>query len=95
MEYVYAAMLLYSAGKEITALAIKKILIATGFKPDPDRIKCLISCLKGIDIDEAIKSIQWSKAVEKPAEEPKKEAKEEKKKEEEEVEGLGKLFGGS
>ena len=97
MEYVYAAMLLHSAGKEITAPALKKILTAAGFKPDPDRCKSLVAMLKGVNIDEAIKSIQLVKPEQKLIEQPKKEeVKEEKKKEEltPEVEGLGKLFGG-
>ena len=54
MEYIYAALLLHSAGKEITAPALKKILTAAGYKPDPNQIKCLISMLKGVNIDEAI-----------------------------------------
>ena len=96
LEYIYAVMLLHSIGKEITVPALKKILTAAGFKPNPDRVKSLVSMLKGVNIDEAIKSIQLVKPLEKPAKEPKKEEVAEEKKKEEltpEVEGLGKLFG--
>ena len=102
MEYVYAAMILHSAGKEINEKNLTGILTAAGVDVDETRVKALISALEGVDIDEAIKSQQMvSPAATAPAPsgEVKEEAKEEAKEEEEEVseeealEGLGALFG--
>ena len=105
MEYIYSAMLLHSAGKEITEAGIKKVLTAAGVKADDARIKALTASLEGVNIEEAIKSAAVPVAVapvksEKPSSSDK-EKKEEKKKEEEEEEvseeeaaaGLGALFG--
>jgi len=105
MEYIYSAMLLHSAGKEITEDGIKKVLTAAGVKADDARIKALTASLEGVNIEEAIKSAAVPVAAapvksEKPSSSGK-EKKEEKKKEEEEEEvseeeaaaGLGALFG--
>jgi len=105
MEYIYSAMLLHSAGKEITEDGIKKVLTAAGVKADDARIKALTASLEGVNIEEAIKSAAVPIAAapvksEKPSSSDK-EKKEEKKKEEEEEEvseeeaaaGLGALFG--
>ena len=105
MEYIYSAMLLHSAGKEITEAGIKKVLTAAGVKADDARIKALTASLEGVNIEEAIKSAAVPVAAapvksEKPSSSDK-EKKEEKKKEEEEEEvseeeaaaGLGALFG--
>jgi len=105
MEYIYSAMLLHSAGKEITEDGIKKVLTAAGVKADDARIKALTASLEGVNIEEAIKSAAVPVAAapvksEKPSSSDK-EKKEEKKKEEEEEEvseeeaaaGLGALFG--
>ncbi len=105
MEYIYSAMLLHSAGKEITEDGIKKVLTAAGVKADNARIKALTASLEGVNIEEAIKSAAVPVAAapvksEKPSSSDK-EKKEEKKKEEEEEEvseeeaaaGLGALFG--
>ncbi|MFX1539103.1 MAG: 50S ribosomal protein L12 [Promethearchaeota archaeon] len=56
MEYLHAALLLHSAGKEITADNINKIFKAVGLTPDSARIQALIAALKSVDIEEAIKS---------------------------------------
>jgi large subunit ribosomal protein L12 len=99
MEYVYAAMLLHSAKKEITEDAVQKILTAAGVEADPARIKALIASLKDVNIEEAIKSasaVAAAPAAAAPAaaEEKKEEKEEEKgKTEEEAAEGLGALFG--
>jgi large subunit ribosomal protein L12 len=105
MEYIYSAMLLHSAGKEITDENIKKVLTAAGVKADESRIKALTASLEGVNIDEAIKSAaipvaaQAAPSDQKPAEEKTEEKKEEKKKKEPEVSeeeaaaGLGALFG--
>ncbi len=99
MEYVYAALLLHKAGKEITEDSVKKIMEAAGIKPDEAKIKSLIASLKEVNIDEAIsKGMAVAGPVRAPAqeaakEEEKEEEKEEKVSEEEAVSGLSALFG--
>ena len=104
MEYIYSAMLLHSAGKEISEENIKKVLTAAGVKADDARIKALTASLDGVDIEEAIKSaaaapVAAPAASGEAASEEKKEEKKEEEEEEEEVseeeaaEGLGALFG--
>jgi large subunit ribosomal protein L12 len=101
MEYMYAAMLLHSAGKQITEEAITSILSAAGIQADGVRVKALVAALAEVNIDEALKAPVFAaaapaaaaapvKAEEKPAAEAPK--KEEKK--EEDLQGLGALFGG-
>ena len=105
MEYIYAAMLLHKAGKEINEENVSQILKAAGIDADQARVKALVAALSEVDIEEAIKSaptLMAAPAAAPAAEEPTEEAKkeEEKKKEEEEkekeeaaLEGLGALFG--
>jgi len=104
MEYVYAAMLLHKAGKEITEDAVKAVLSATGVSVDEARVKALVAALQGVDIEEAIKKAAAVAPVaaaapvasgEAPKEEKKEEksAEEEKKAEESAAAGLGALFG--
>lgn len=102
MEYVYAAMLLHNAGKQIDEQSVTKVLSAAGINVDASRVKALVASLSEVNIDEAIKSAAFMPAAapapaaeaakEKPAEEEKKEEEKEKK-EEEALEGLGALFG--
>lgn len=54
MEYIYSAMVLYSAGKDITEDAIAAVLKAAGVEPDAAKIKALTASLEGVDIKEAI-----------------------------------------
>ena len=105
MEYVYAAMLLHKAGKEINEKHLTEVLTAAGVNADPVRLKALVASLAEVDIDEAIKTspslISATPAPtapapateEKPAKEEKKKEEEEKEKEEAALEGLGALFG--
>jgi len=104
MEYVYAAMLLHKAGKEITEESLSKVLEAAGVNVDPIRVKSLVAALEGVDIEEAIKSAALAPvAAPAPAagsaeaggeeKEEKKKAEEEEAKEEEALEGLASLFG--
>ncbi len=107
MEYVYAALLLHRAGKEISEENVKKVLSAAGVNPDEARVKALVAALSEVNIDEVLKSATAMPvapaapaAAQPPAEEKKPEAKEEKKKEEEEkkeseeaLAGLSALFG--
>lgn len=98
MEYVYASLLLHSAGKKITADKIGSILKSAGVDVNQAQVKSIVAALKGINIEEALQSAALPAAA--PAavtstEVPKKEEKkeEEKKEEEEEIAGLGALFG--
>ena len=108
MEYVYAAMLLHKAGKEINEENLTRVLEAAGIDPDPVRVKSLVAALKEIDIDEAIKSTPIgmpavatmaapaAPAAEeeaKPTEEEKEEEEKEEEAEEEAMAGLASLFG--
>ena len=102
MEYVYAAMLLHKAGKEITEKNVSEVLTAAGVSADAARVKALVASIAEVDIDEAIKSAPAmmaaapASAAAAPAKEEKKEEEEEEdqsKKEEEAMEGLGALFG--
>ena len=104
MEYVYAAMLLHKAGKEINENSVSEVLKAAGIDADSVRVKALVASVAEVDIDEAIKSATAMMAAtpapaaeapvekeEKPVEEE--EEEDESKKEEEAMEGLGALFG--
>ena len=102
MEYVYAAMLLHKAGKEINEKQVSEVLTAAGISVDSVRVKALVASIAEVDIEEAIKSAPAMMAAapapvaaapaeeEKPAEE---EEEDQTKKEEEAMEGLGALFG--
>ena len=105
MEYIYGALLLHSAGKEIDEANLKKVLSEAGVSPDDARLKSLVTSLKEVKIEDVLKNAA-SVAVAAPAahaEEPKKKAekKEEKKQEEKKDEGseedalagLSSLFG--
>ncbi len=103
MEYIYSAMVLYSAGKDITEDAVKAILTAAGVDADAAKIKALVASLDGVDIKEAIASAAVcaapaavaaapaaaAAAVPAPVEEPEEEAVSE----EEAAAGLSALFG--
>ncbi len=95
MEYVYAALLLHKAGKEISEGSIKKVAEAAGIQADEAAIKNLLTSLKGVDIEKAISEASFAPATVAAKPEEKKEKKEEKeeKKEEMAAEGLAALFG--
>lgn len=105
MEYVYAALLLHAAGKEITEENLKAVLEAAGVTPDEARIKALVAALEGVNIDEVIEKAAMPVAVaaapaaapataeETPAQEEKEKEEEEEVSEEEALAGLGALFG--
>ncbi len=101
MEYVYAAMLLHSAEKEIDEDAVTAVLKAAGVDADGARVKALVASLGGVDIAEAMATAvaapaaaaaapagASSSAAEAPAEE-----EEEEEEEAGGFEGLGSLFG--
>jgi large subunit ribosomal protein L12 len=54
MEYVYAAMLLHSAEKEIDEKAVTAILAAAGVDVDGARVKALVTSLGSVNIGEAM-----------------------------------------
>ena len=105
MEYIYSAMLLNSAGAEIDAKSVTKVLKAAGLKTDKARAEALVAALEGVDIEEAMATAAVAAPAaaaapaasgdesggEAPAEEAA--AEEEEVSEEEAVEGLGALFG--
>ena len=102
MEYVYAAMLLHKAGKEINEKNVSEVLEAAGVSADVARVKALVASIAEVDIEEAIKSAPAmmaaapATAAAAPAKEEKKEEEpeeDESKKEEAAMEGLGSLFG--
>ena len=67
MEYVYAAMLLHSAGKEINEKNVKAVLKGAGVDADDGRVKALIASLDGIDIDEAMSTAVAAPVAAAPA----------------------------
>lgn len=94
MEYIYAALLLHKAGKELNEHNLKSVVAAVGVHADESKIKSLIASLKGVDIDKELASASLvasapasapahAKAAEKPKEEKKEAA----------AEGLSALFG--
>lgn len=109
MEYIYAALLLHDAGKEITEEGIAEVIKAAGIEVDMGRVKALVNALSDVNIDEAVTQASSmptpvapveatspaSAQVTPPAkeEERKKEEKEEEKEEETGMEGLASLFG--
>ena len=105
MEYVYAAMLLHKAGKEINEANLTQVMTAAGINVDAVRVKALVASLAEVKIDEAIKSAPTMMAAPaapaaaapaaeaKPKEDEEKKKEDEKQKEEAALEGLGALFG--
>ena len=104
MEYVYAALLLHSAGKDVNEDGIKKVVEASGVAADEIRIKALVAALEGVDIATVLapgSRMPVAAAAAAPVAAPaaKGEAKAEEPEEDKEaaeesgVEGLGALFG--
>lgn len=102
MQYIYSAMVLYSAGKEITEDAITAILNAAGVEVDAAKVKALVASLEGVDIKEAIANASVAApaaaaaapaaAADAPAAAPAEE-EEETVSEDEAAAGLSALFG--
>ena len=101
MEYIYAAMILHSAEKDINEENVKSIIEAAGIEADDARIKALIAALEDVDIEEAMETSAMAAApvaaapvAEAAAEEEEQEEEEdEEAAEEEAAAGLGALFG--
>ncbi len=106
MEYIYTALLLHNAGKDVNDENVAGVLKAAGVAIEDARVKALVAALEDVNIEEAISQAAVAPvaaaapaaaapaaAAPAPAEE---EAEEEEKKEEEEesgMAGLGALFG--
>lgn len=101
MEYIYAALLLHKAGKDVTEDAITAVLQAAGTAVNESRVKALIAALEDVDIEEAMATAAIAAApaaapAAAAAAAPVAEVKEEESKEEAEesgMAGLGALFG--
>jgi large subunit ribosomal protein L12 len=104
MEYIYAALLLDSAGKEINEKNLMDVVKAAGIEPDEAQAKAVVASLKGVNIKDIIKNAQSmqvqaapaaaTQAQAAPAKKEKEVSEEEKKKEEEAAAGgLASLFG--
>ncbi|MBS84079.1 MAG: 50S ribosomal protein P1 [Euryarchaeota archaeon] len=100
MEYVYAAMLLHSAEKEIDDDAVSAVLKAAGVDVDAARVKALVASLSGVDIAEAMATAVAAPAAAAPAAAaasadaaPAEEEEEEEEDDGGGFEGLGSLFG--
>ncbi len=105
MEYVYAALLLHSAGKKVSEEGITAVIKAAGIDVDAVRAKALVSALDGVNIEEAIAKAAFAApaaaapaaaaatASHAAAEAPKADEKSKEKAEESGMEGLGALFG--
>jgi len=102
MNYVYASLLLHSAGKPVNEENIKKVIAATGEQPDEVKVKALVAALEGVNIEDVISKAAMPVAVAAPAivasatTEKKEEGPSEEeiqKKSEEAASGLASLFG--
>jgi len=105
MEYVYSALLLHSAGKEVTEDTITKVLKAAAVDVDAARVKALTTSLEGVNIDDAVATAVAVPTAAAPAgaapaaaeggDAPKDEEDEEEEKvsEEDAAAGLSALFG--
>lgn len=104
MEYIYAALLLHKAGKEINEKNVKSVLTGAGVAVDDARVKALVAALQNVNIDEAMKKATAPVAVASVAtatpaasagekKEEKKKEEESKKAEESAAAGLSALFG--
>ncbi len=102
MEYIYAALLLHKAGKEITEETVTAVLQAAEIEVNDARAKALVAALDGVDIEEAMATAAVAAApaaaaatpaAETAVEEEAAAEEEEDKSEESGMAGLGALFG--
>ena len=104
LEYIYAALMLHEAKKEISEKEISGIVKAAGITANEAMVKATVENLKGINIDEVLKSAMAAPvavaaaapAAAGAAHAEKKEEKkpeDEEKKKEEAAAGLSSLFG--
>ncbi len=102
MDYIYAALLLHSLGKQVDEENLKNVIKATGAEVDEAKVKVIVDALKGVDIDKAIAEAQQvsvapvsaaQPAAAAPQQKQEEKEKEDKKAEEEAAAGLSSLFG--
>jgi large subunit ribosomal protein L12 len=102
MEYVYSALLLHSAKKEINEANVTAVLKAAGVHADAGRVKALVAALEGADIAAAIKNASAAPVAvaagpagghAAPAAKAEEKPEEKGVSEEEAAAGLGALFG--
>ena len=102
MEYIYAAMLLHKAGKEVNEENVKNVLNGAGVTVDDARVKALVAALQNVNIEEAVAKAAAAPvasvaaapaAAAEEVKEEKKDEESEKKAEESAAAGLGALFG--
>ena len=100
MEYIYAALVLHNAGKDVTEEAVSAVLTAAGIEVEDSRVKALIAALDGVDIEEAVAkaaaapvAVAAAPAAAAEAAPVEEEAEEEAEDEEGGMAGLGALFG--
>ncbi len=96
MEYIYVALLLYKAGKEVNEANVKRVLEAAGVHAEEGKVRQLVAALHGVNIDEVVKEALLPVAAGTATDSKKESRKEEKKeevKEEDAAAGLGALFG--
>ncbi len=105
MEYLYSALVLHKAGKDVTVDGVTAVLDAAGVDVDSNRVKALVAALETVDIEEALSSAvmaapaaaapaaSGSAAAAAPAAEAEEEEEEEEEGEVVEDDGLGSLFG--
>lgn len=106
MKYLYSALILHDANKEITEDAVTSILEAAGVDVDSSRVKALVAALSEVDIEDALSSAVMAAAPAAaggaaPAGDSGATQAEEEPEQEEEIEGevvdddegLGSLFG--
>lgn len=108
MEYIYASLLLHSAGKEINEESLKRVLEAAGIAVDEVRVKMIVAALKEVNISDVIRqatvsapaiavqpatTVAPTQTAAKPSEEKKEEEKKEEVSEETISEGISALFG--
>lgn len=103
MKYVYAALLLNSADKEIDEDNVEEVMEAAGIDADESRVKALVTSLEDVDIEEAVKKqatvpaqtqgkAETEETEEEASEEEEEDEEEEEASEEDAAEGLGSLF---
>ena len=99
MEYVYSALLLHSAEKELNEANVTKVLEAVGIPVEAGRVKALVAALDGADFAAAIEAATAAPvavaagAAPAAAEAAPEEEEEVGVSEEEAAAGLGALFG--
>ena len=98
MEYIYAALVLHNAGKDVTEETVTAVLAAAGIEVENSRVKALIAALDGVDIAEAVAKAAAAPVAVAAAPAAAAAVEEEVVEEEEEDEeggmaGLGALFG--